>query len=125
MPRNTQDLMRIKGVPAHFNRAHADNIVRGIHRAVREVTPDQFVQIDPLPYATFDDIRLDAWLSFVRAEVSAEVGIAPDLLLPARVVRDMKDKVVEKGDRAALLGCLEGWRGDLTRKPLERFLNQG
>ncbi len=124
MPRNAADLMRIKGVPANFNRAHADNVVRGIHRAVREVTPEQFVQIDPLPYATFDEIRLDAWLGFVRAEVSAEVGIAPDLLLPARVVRDMKDKVVEKGDRSALLTCLEGWRADLARKPLERFVSE-
>lgn len=122
MPRNAADLMRIKGVPAHFNRAHADTIVRGIHRAVRDVTPEQFVQIDPLPYATFDEIRLDAWLGFLRAEVSAEVGMAPDLLLPPRVVRDMKDKVVEKSDRSALLECLEGWRGDLARKPLERLL---
>src|SRR5690606_15408446 len=111
MPRNAADLMRIKGAPAHFNRAHADTIVRGIHRAVRDVTPEQFVQIDPLPYATFDEIRLDAWLGFLRAEVSAEVGMAPDLLLPPRVVRDMKDKVVEKSDRSALLECLEGWRG--------------
>lgn len=125
MPRNAADLMRIKGVPANFNRAHADNIVRGIHRAVREVTPEQFVQIDPLPYATFDEIRLDAWLAHIRAEVSTEVGIAPDLLLPARVVRDMKDRVVEKGDRAALLESLEGWRADLARKPLERFISAG
>lgn len=123
MPRNSPDLLRIKGVPANFNRAHAETIVRGIHRAVREVTPDQFVQIDPQPYATFDEIRLEAWLSYVRAEASAEVGIAPDLLLPARLIRDMKERVVEKRDRSALLECLEGWRAELVRSPLERFLN--
>ncbi len=125
MPRNSADLLRIKGVPAHFNRAHADNIVRGIHRAVREVTPEQFVQIDPLPYATFDEIRLDAWLSYVRSEACAEVGIAPDLLLPVRLLREMKERMTEQGSRVALLECLEGWRGELLRGPLVRLLGEG
>lgn len=122
MPRNAQDLLRIKGVPANFNRAHADNIVRGIHRSVREVTPDQFVQIDPLPYATFDEIRLDAWLGYIRAEACAEVGISPDLLLPVRLVRDMKERVMQKGARDALLECLDGWRGELLRGPLTKLV---
>lgn len=125
MPKNAADLLRIKGVPPNFNRAHADNIVRGIHRAVREVTPDQFVQIDPLPYATFEEIRLDAWLGYMRAEVCAEVGISPDLLIPARLVRDMKERVVSHGRRESLLECLEGWRAELLRPALVRFVSVG
>jgi ribonuclease D len=125
MPRNAADLMRIKGVPPNFNRAHADNIVRGIHRAVREVLPEQFVQIDPPPYATFEDIRLDAWLSMVRAEVSATVKIAPDLLLPQRLMRDIKEKVAASGNkRDSLVECLEGWRKVVLLPAIEPFLQE-
>jgi ribonuclease D len=123
MPRNAADLMRIKGVPPNFNRSHADAIVRGIHRAVREVLPEQFVQIDPPPYATFDEIRLDAWLSMVRAEASAALGIAPDLLLPQRVMREVKDRITAaQGQRGVFLECLDGWRKAILEPVVAPFL---
>lgn len=126
MPRNAADLMRIKGVPPNFNRAHADNIVRGIHRAVREVLPEHFVQIDPPPYATFDDIRLDAWLSMVRAEASATVGIAPDLLLPQRLMREVKERITAaEGRRSVLVECLDGWRKTILQPVVEPYLSDG
>src|SRR5690606_20814631 len=110
MPKNAADLLRIKGVPPHFNKAHADTIVRGIHRAAREVDMSAFVQIDPLPYATFEDVRLEAWLTHMRAEVCAEVGGAPELLLPPRVMQRIKERVTQSGRREEATEALEGWR---------------
>ncbi len=93
---------------------------------MREVLPEQFVQIDPPPYATFEEIRLDAWLSRVRAETSAAVGIAPDLLLPQRVMRDVKDRInATGGRRGVFLECLDGWRKSVLQPVLEPFLNEG
>lgn len=124
MPKNTADLLRIKGVPPNFNKAHAESIVRGIHRAAREVDLSEFVQIDPLPYATFDDVRLDAWLTYMRAEVCAEVGAAPELLLPTRVMQRIKEQVCASGQRRSLIDALEGWRLELLAQPMQRFLDK-
>lgn len=124
MPKNAADLLRIKGVPPNFNKAHADTIVRGIHRAAREVDMSAFVQIDPLPYATFEDVRLEAWLTHMRAEVCAEVGGAPELLLPPRVMQRIKERVTQSGRREEATEALEGWRLAVLGEPMRRLVSK-
>ncbi len=123
---NAADLMPIKESP-DFSRAHADNIVRGIHQAVREVLPEQFVPIDPPPYATFEEIRLDAWLSRVRAETSAAVGSHRICCCRRGSCATSRTVSTRRGrDGVYSSNALGRWRRERVRQPvLEPFLNEG
>jgi ribonuclease D len=122
LPRNPKDLMRMKGIPPHFSKGHAETITRGLNRAAQETTASEFVQIDPEPYATFADMRLDAWLGLLEVEVSAAVEIAPDLLFPQRLVRAMRAQVSATSDAASLRKEIQGWREPLVAEAVSAFL---
>ena len=123
MPKNAKDLLRIKGLPPQFSRGHAETIVRGISRAVRETTNDQFVSIDPEPYTTFEDVVLDAWLNTLRCQVSAAAEIAPEFAFPPRVLKQLRD-TISAGRSSELVEQLCGWRSALLGPPTRRFLSQ-
>lgn len=123
LPHTAKDLLRIKGLPPHFSAGYAEAMVRGMARAVSEAKQEEFVRIDPEPYATFDDILLEAWLSSLRAEVSHAAGIAPELAFPSRVQRLLRSAVREAGPRAAL-DLLDGWRKELVTPALTEFVNR-
>lgn len=112
LPRTAKDLLRIKGLPPNFSRGYAENMVHGIARAVAEANADDFVRIDPEPYATFFEIKLDGALACFRAEVSAAAEVAPELAFPSRVMRALKRIVREEGWHA-MPESLEGWRKTL------------
>ena len=56
----------------------------------RQARAEDFVPIEPAPYATFEDIRLDAWLTVARAEVCATLQASPELILPGRLLKSMR-----------------------------------
>jgi ribonuclease D len=113
LPENADDLSRIKGVPRRWCARHGDHFTGRLIRAAERASSDHFVPIDPPPYATFQDIRLDAWLQTVRAEVCAAVQVAPELAFPARLLRPARAAIRERRDACALLDFLGGWRREL------------
>lgn len=123
LPRTAKDLLRIKGLPPQFSTGYADALVRGMGRAVASAKKEDFVRIDPEPYATFDDILLEAWLSSLRAEVSHSANVAPELAFPARIQRALRATVRERGPAAAL-DVLDGWRKHLLGPALGAFIER-
>ncbi len=113
MPENASQLGRIKGVPRSWCARHGDWIATELHRAIRQAVEADFVPIDPCPYATFEDIRLDGWLQWVRAEVCSQLSVAPELVLPVRLLKRARDTIRANGDTLALLPHLGGWRRQL------------
>jgi len=95
MPTNKDVLMQLKGVPRGFGQRHHKRILDGLAEAARSAASSSFVPIDPPPYATFEQFRIEAWLLGLRATISEKVGVAPDFVLPSRLLGDLK---------AALLG---------------------
>lgn len=122
LPRNAKDLLRMKGVPPNFSKAYAETITRGLNRAAQEASANDFVQIDPQPYATFREIRIDAWLGSLRAEVSAAVGIAPELAFPGRILKVAKDALMADAPREALIGDLGAWRGRVLGDAVAQYV---
>jgi ribonuclease D len=122
LPRNAKDLMRMKGMPPTFNQGYADTITRGLNRAAQEAVASEFVQIDPEPYATFREIRLDAWLGALRADVSAAVGIAPELAFPARILKGVRDLSLSRGDCTAVTTELSDWRARLLAAAVAAYV---
>jgi ribonuclease D len=123
LPRTAKDLLRIKGLPPQFGSGYAEAMVRGMTRAVAAANDAEFVRIDPEPYATFDEILLDSWLTSLRATVSCAANVAPELAFPARVQRQLKQAAVN-GEAQTIPDLLEGWRRDLLAQGARTFVTE-
>ena len=66
--------------------------------------------LEPSDYANFDDLVREARLMLVRAELCAELSIAPDLALPMALMRRMQQRANSARDLAAARQELRGWR---------------
>ena len=114
MPATAAELARVKGVPQRWCAEHGAQFAAGLVRAGQAARAEDFVAIEPPPYATYEQIRLDGWLAAVRAEVCVKLGVAPELALPNRVMRDARNAILEAGDPQALLDRLCSWRRELV-----------
>jgi ribonuclease D len=122
MPSNLGELSRIKGVSPNLCRAHGARLVSLLQRAKASATATE--ALEPVDYANFDDFVREARLSLVRAELCAELRIAPDLALPMALVRRMQQRVKAAGDLRAAAAELSGWRANLFGAAFERHLER-
>jgi ribonuclease D len=120
LPENTGSLARIKGVSPGVVRQHGAHLAQGLTNAARQAKSADFVPIDPQPYATFPELRREAWLGLMRAEVCAALEVAPDHVLPQRVVRELKAKLQEPGPKR-LSDALRGYRKLLLGDAIDAF----
>jgi ribonuclease D len=122
MPTNVRELSRIKGVSPNVCRAYGAALVSLLQRA--RATAPAADALEPLDYATFEDFVREARLSLARAELCAELRIAPDLALPMALVRRMQQRVKAAGDLRAAAAELSGWRASLFGKSFENHLER-
>lgn len=120
LPETTVALGRIKGVSPRVLQHHGAELVRGMTNAARRATSADFVPIEPPPYATFADIRRDAWLGMLRAEVCAALEVSPEQVLPQRVVRELKARL-QAGGPGRLSDALRGYRKSLLGDAIDDF----
>ncbi len=121
LPETASDLGRIKGMPRRFVERHGDSFTGELMRATARASADDFEPIDPPPYATFEEARFDAWLGLARAEIAATLQMAPEILLPGRVLRRLRHEISDKRDLSAAAAALPGFRGELLPAPLAEF----
>lgn len=122
-PEDVGALARIKGVPNAVVRDHGASLVAGIKRALAGAKSGDFVPLDPAPYATFEEIALDAWLAQYRAQLSIELGFAPELVLPGRLMKRIQAGVFQLGAEG-LFESLVGWRRDLLLEKSVQFCDK-
>jgi hypothetical protein len=51
----------------------------------------------------------------MRAEVSARIEIAPEIAIGSRLLKRLRQMVVESGDRSAGAEAFTGWRARVVR----------
>lgn len=120
LPGSEDALGRIKGVSPGVVRRHGAELVRGLSRAGREAQGTDYVPLEPPPYASFEEIRLEAWLHQLRAEVCAQLGVAPELVLPSRLLKHMQAAALVEGP-SAIATSLRGWRSELLAEAVDAF----
>lgn len=120
LPENANALSRIKGVSPGVLKRHGAALASGLTKAAEHATGADFVPIDPAPYATFSDIRRDAWLGLLRAEVCSALEVSPEQVLPQRVVRELKAKLQADG-AVRLSEALRGYRQRLLGEAIDAF----
>ncbi len=123
LPPDVGSLSRIKGVTRGVVERYGLTLIEGMKVAVAESKSEDFQPIDPPPYATFEEIRLEAWLAQFRADMAISLTFAPELVLPTRLLKRMKDGVEADGPQG-LLESLVGWRYDLLAAPAEAYMAQ-
>ncbi len=111
LPSNVKDLSRIKGVSANLCRSYGSQIISLLARA--KATAKAGENLEPLDYASFDEFVREARLLLIRAELCAELCIAPDLALPMALVRRMLSRAKAATDLRAAAAELSGWRAEL------------
>lgn len=121
VPRTSADLGRIKGVHRGWVNRHGDKFVRLLLAATDNARAEDFVPIDPPPYATFDEYRVEAWLGMARAETCSELSVAPDLVFPSRLLKRVRDHLLKSRDLEGALVHLGDWRGALLRSAILKF----
>jgi ribonuclease D len=119
MPKSKDDLVRIKGVNRSLAERHGARILDLVRRA-REHGPTERAVLEPPAYGSFEEHRLDAWITTLRAEVCTTLSVAPELALPSRLTRRMLDAYAV-GGISALAGSLNGWRKGLLEAEVQRF----
>ncbi|HEU4578226.1 MAG TPA: ribonuclease D [Polyangiaceae bacterium] len=108
LPASVGDLGRIKGVSPSFCRAHGARVIALLSQAKRTAPAGD--ALEPSDYANFDDMVREARLMLVRAELCAELSIAPDLALPMALMRRMQQRANSARDLSAASQELRGWR---------------
>lgn len=122
MPQNVRDLGRIKGVSPSVVRSHGAELIRLLARARASAPAGE--ALEPIDYASFDDFVREARLMLARAELCAELCIAPDIALPMALVRRMLQRAKSAGKLAAATLELEGWRAELLAPGFARLLSR-
>jgi ribonuclease D len=111
LPGSQRDLEAIKGVPRRCSQEHGARLVRLVASAQSE--PDRLEV--PAPYARFSDLLLEARLNLLKIQVCAHQSIAPDLGLPASLMRRLLTRALQGTPIADLGATLGGWRGEILK----------
>ena len=121
LPRTAAELGRMRGVPPAFVAREGQGFVAGLARAASRSGSSSHAPLEPPAYGSFEEIRVDGWLAHARGEISADLGIAPDLAFPARLLRRMRRRILETKKRASGAELLEGWRAEILATPYLQF----
>lgn len=120
LPDTLDALGRIKGVQRHFIQKYGKKIIAVMTDAARRAQASDYTPIDPPPYATFAEAKLDAWLGTLRAEVCSELEVSPEFVLPARILKDLKAQLADGGSLDPE-PALAGFRKDLLSALIADF----
>ncbi|HEX9620150.1 MAG TPA: HRDC domain-containing protein [Polyangiaceae bacterium] len=120
LPQNAAELARLKGVSQSFAERNGEALAARLRRAAGSASGSH-QPIEPSPYATFQQILSEGWLQAARAEVCAELRIAPELALPNRLLSRIGDELCRGAALSEALGVLSGWRGRLLGEPIRRY----
>lgn len=119
-PKNLDELGGMRAVPRKTVALHGRALLSGIQSAIATAHRREFVSIEPPPYGSVPDLLAQGFLEAIRADVCARLSIAPEIALPSRLMRRMRDTAVSEGSLEAAVGCLAGWRAALLGAEIVR-----
>lgn len=118
LPQTRRDLERIKGVSRRLSERVGGALVSICSEASAQAAEGP--PLEPPAYARFDEILSEARIALVRANVCAELSIAPELAFPAALTRRLQQCAFDAADLSAPAELLEGWRNTLLAEPWRR-----
>jgi ribonuclease D len=119
-PRSLDELGGLRAVPRRAANRFGRALIAGIQQALSSVSRSDLSPIAPPPYAIPSEILASGWLEAIRAEICVELEMAPELLLPSRVMKKLRDAAVNAGRLDGALSALTGFRRALLLEPLAK-----
>jgi hypothetical protein len=123
-PKSPEDLAGLRAVTRRAASAFGRELLAGMRRASEGALASDFTPIEPPPYATAADLLASGWLEAARAEVCTEQSLAPELVLPGRWLKKLRDAAVAAGRLEGALDALHGFRKQLLHEPLGEKLRR-
>ena len=123
-PRSLEELSGLRAVPKRATSRFGKVLLSLVQKGIGLAKHAEFVAIDPPPYATVNELLAGGWLEAARAELCVELKLAPELVLPARVLRRLRDCAVRAGQLGSAADGLTGFRRELLLEPLSKKLAQ-
>lgn len=117
-PRSFDDLAGLRAVPRRAANRFGRTLLSGIQQTLARAPDGAFAEIAPPPYATAAEILAGGFLEAIRAEVCVELEMAPELVLPSRVMKRLRDGAVAAKQLTGALDALTGFRRELLQGPL-------
>lgn len=122
-PDTLDELGRIKGVHRRLVNERGAELLRVLELSRCEDPSRPFVPLIPPPYATHDEHCARARLDLLRAHASRLLDVAPELLLPSRLLERLRPILVATGDLTALLPHIKGFRRVLLEPVWQEAIN--
>lgn len=123
-PKTMDELSGLRAVPRRTVSSFGKTLVAGIQHATGRAHGEEFLPIEPPPYATPTDLLASGWLEAARAELCTELRVAPELVLPSRLMRRLREAAVSRGALSGAVEALSGWRRALLEAPLLQKLER-
>jgi ribonuclease D len=120
LPENARALGDIKGVNPRFAQSEQGADMLDLIADSTEGVDETVSSAGPAPYATFDQYFREAWLVCARAEISADLSMAPEVAFPPWLMKRLRPAVKETIDLSGLAREFDGWRTCL-QKPWRQF----
>lgn len=95
LPRTPEALRQVRGLP-RLNAQHQERILSIVRDSLQELEP-MTTPLEPLPYATFERLELEAWLEYVRTMACAKAQVSKELVLSGRRLRNLKESALKNG----------------------------
>jgi ribonuclease D len=115
IPETGAELAQMRGIYVPWAKRHGDAFTGKLVLASATASRQGFVPLEPPPYNSSDRILAGAWIRSAAAKVSVELGLAPELAFPERLIRLMIEAVEETKIKAAAADRLTGWRERVLR----------
>lgn len=110
LPTSVEALRQVRGMPRRLDSLHQDRII-SIVKTANQAVHSSVNLLEPLPYATYERLQLDAWLEYVRATACAKAQVSKELVLAGRRLRQLKEAVAKDGLGAFESGVLKSILG--------------
>jgi hypothetical protein len=108
-------------MPRRLDCLHQDRIISIVKDAHQSGHPSVNL-LEPLPYATYERLQLDAWLEYVRTTACAKAQVSKELVLAGRRLRQLKEAVAKDPlgafEPEALKSILGSWQYTLIGEAL-------
>jgi len=124
LPQSADDLKDIQGMPFKFIKEEGDKITGRMLMATYNADPNDFKNIKPKSYKSFDEIKFNALIKMILAEISCSLSIAPEIIYNDSLIKEMMQEAIDHSDILSSINAFKGWREKHIKTCFTEYYNK-
>ena len=121
LPSTGDELKNIQGIPYKFIKKEGDNITGRMMLATHNANSNEFEQMKPHSYKSFEEIKMSALIRMIFAKISCDLSIAPEILYNDKLLGKMIKKSLKNNNVIYSLEALKGWRSEYLEPLFSKY----